>query len=69
MSQQPPQTGDPVVDEVLTAFAEGAEEPLEQRAAAAVHAQRQLQDRLSQSAPGQGPASAMQRVAGVRPTP
>lgn len=68
MSEQLPETGDPVVDEVLGAFAATEHDPLEQRAAAAVEAQRRLQDRLAESAPGQDQAAtAMQRVAGASP--
>ncbi|WP_109474849.1 hypothetical protein [Ornithinimicrobium cavernae] len=64
MSQPPPETGDPVVDEVLVTFRASAEAPLGDRAEAAVLAQRRLQERLSESAPGNGPAAAMRRAAG-----
>lgn len=63
MSQLPPTTGDHVVDDVLATFHATADEPLDTRADAAHEAQRQLQRRLSESAPGQDAASASERVA------
>lgn len=63
---EPPQTGDPVVDEVLQTVHTSGDRPLEERAAAAAQAQRRLQERLSESSPGSAAASAMQRVAGSR---
>lgn len=74
---QPPQTGDPVVDEVINAFHDTDDQPLAERAEAALEAQRLLQGRLTESAPGNAPgpahsntqgnasASAMARVAGT----
>lgn len=53
MSEPTSQTGDPVVDEVLENFKSTEHQPLSERAEAAVHAQRRLQERLSESAPGQ----------------
>ncbi|NLG23704.1 MAG: hypothetical protein GX555_20015 [Actinomycetales bacterium] len=64
---QPPQTGDPVVDEVLEDLHATAEQPLGDRAAAAALAQRRLQERLTESSPGNA-ASAIQRVAGATPS-
>jgi hypothetical protein len=63
MSQTPPQTGDPVVDEVLARFHGTHGQSLGERADAARVAQRRLQERLSESAPGQDTASATERVA------
>lgn len=51
MTETPPQTGDPVVDEVLQDLQASAEAPLAERAEAAAGAQRRLQERLSTSAP------------------
>ncbi|USQ78382.1 hypothetical protein [Ornithinimicrobium faecis] len=59
-----PTTGDPVVDEVLETFRGTEQQPLPERAEAALQAQRRLQERLSESSPGNTPAAAMQRVAG-----
>lgn len=76
---QPPQTGDPVVDEVINAFHDTDGQPLAERAEAAVEAQRLLQGRLTESAPGSAPGhahsnlqgsaspAAMARVAGTGP--
>lgn len=52
MSEPTSQTGDPVVDEVLEDFQATEHLPLADRANAAVQAQRRLQDRLTESAPG-----------------
>ncbi|WP_114905949.1 hypothetical protein [Ornithinimicrobium murale] len=64
MSQAIPETGDSVVDEVLQTYVGTAHQPLSERAEAATQAQRHLQERLAESSPGNGPAAAMQRVAG-----
>lgn len=67
---QPPQTGDAPVDETLEGFHATRDQTLQERAEAALLAQRRLQERLAQSSPGQETAAGMQRVAGaVRPTP
>ncbi|MCK0114290.1 hypothetical protein MWU75_19300 [Ornithinimicrobium sp. F0845] len=65
---QPPQTGDPVVDEIVEGFRATADQPLGDRAAAAAQAQRRLQERLTESSPGNAAASGMQRVAGAGPS-
>lgn len=77
---QPPQTGDPVVDEVIDGFRATSEESLGDRAAAAAQAQRLLQERLTGSSPGNTAspgntgspgntaASGIQRVAGATPS-
>ncbi|QDO88938.1 hypothetical protein FNH13_11895 [Ornithinimicrobium ciconiae] len=66
---QPPQTGDSHVDETLAGFHATRDQPLQERAEAALQAQRRLQERLTESSPGQGPSAPMARVAGAgRPT-
>lgn len=55
MSEPISQTGDPVVDEVLDDFRATEDLPLADRANAAVRAQRRLQERLTESAPGNTP--------------
>lgn len=78
MTQPLPQTGDPVVDEVISTFRATEGQPLAERAEAALEAQRGLQARLTDSAPGAAPvpssgqhphgnAAAMARVAGTGP--
>lgn len=62
-----PQTGDPVVDQVIADFVATSDAPLSERATAAAEAQRRLQERLAESSPGNTPASSMQRVAGSQP--
>ena len=57
MTQPPPQTGDPVVDEVISTFRETDGQPLAERAEAALEAQRGLQARLTDSPPGTAPGS------------
>lgn len=64
MSEPTPTTGDPVVDEVLESFRGTEQQSLSERADAALQAQRRLQERLTESSPGNTPAAAMQRVAG-----
>lgn len=68
MTQMPPETGDLVVDEVLRTLHGTSEQPLSERAEAAQLAQRLLQERLTESAPGNTPA-AMERVAGAQSSP
>jgi hypothetical protein len=63
-----PETGDPVVDEVIATYRATSDRPLTERASAAAEAQRKLQERLAESSPGNSPASAMQRVAGSQPS-
>lgn len=52
MTQPLPMTGDPVVDEVISSFQDTDGQPLAERAEAALQAQRGLQARLTDSAPG-----------------
>ncbi|USQ75012.1 hypothetical protein [Ornithinimicrobium cryptoxanthini] len=52
MTQPLPQTGDPVVDKVISTFQETDGQPLAERAEAARQAQGGLQARLTDSPPG-----------------
>lgn len=63
-----PQTGDPVVAEALEAFRATEHQPLGRRAEAAVQAQRRLQERLAESAPGASPAAPTERAPGSPPS-
>ncbi len=49
-----PQTGDPVVDEVLAAVSATTGSDLGEQTDVALQAQRRLQERLSESRPGGG---------------
>lgn len=62
---QPPQTGDAHVDETLARFHAAQEQPLSERAEAALTAQRRLQERLTETSPGREAPTGMHRVAGA----